>query len=279
VTVRVSFQEKNPNGGSILIMVLWALVLISFLAGEYLDSNRGKASLAVCAWDSVRQNEAIESAIHFFATDFWPIPGQIEKNGNWMDLSPGKIDLWVKTENESGRTNINTAAEAQVREKIREVLGQEREEEADQLADAILDWRDRDILVRVNGCEADDYHSQGVTYTPSDGPFKVLNELLLVRGMTHGLFWGDPMKGISNEEDETQTPVLSIFDAFTIYPEDTKRVSVVVPGKGNSYTLVIAFLEKKTGRWDVLQRYQTTLMTSDRETDTLGQEETDLELS
>ncbi len=257
---------NGKNNGSALIMVLWSLVLISFLAGEYLDHNRGKACLAEYAWDSLRQNEAIDSVLHLFATESWPVSGQDPKDGTWAGFSPNGIDLWVKVETESKRMNINTAQDSQIRENIQELLGEEHWDEADGITDAILDWRDTDLLVRTNGAEEEDYNSKDIAYKPANGPFKVLSELLLVKGVTTRLFWGDPMSGILTKEAETpESTPFSLLDAFTIYPKNTKRVSLAIPGRGNGYSFVTAFLVKKNNRWEIMQLYRTMLVTSGKE--------------
>ncbi len=257
---------NGKNNGSALIMVLWSLVLISFLAGEYLDHNRGKACLAEYAWDSLRHSEAIDSVLHLFATESWPVSGQDFRNGAWDSFSPNEIDLWVKVETESKRININTAQDSQIRENVQAILGEELWDEADSITDAILDWRDTDLLVRTNGAEEGDYDSKDIAYKPANGPFKVLSELLLVRGVSSRLFWGDPMSGIqTKEEEKKESTSFSLLDAFTIYPKNTKRVSLVIPGRGNGYSFVTAFLVKKNNTWEILQLYRTMLVTSGNE--------------
>ena len=127
------------NNGSALILVLWTLVLIGFLAGEYLEHNRGKACLALNAWDSLKQKEAVESMLSLFATDSLPIPTEDSRKGTWDLFSPGGIDLWVSVNNESKRININTAQDSQIRDKILKLPGEVFYDEADWLADAV-DW-------------------------------------------------------------------------------------------------------------------------------------------
>jgi hypothetical protein len=267
------------NNGSALIIVLWTLVLISFLAGQYLDHNRGKAGLAENAWDSLRQKEAVDSVLHLFATDSWPVPGQENREEKWNRFSPNEIDLWVKVEGESNRININTATDSRIREKILELSEDDLGDEADQLADAILDWRDTDLLVRTNGAEADFYDAKGIGYRPANGPFKVLTELLLVRGVTPGLFWGDPMIEIPTGAGRKTKPMPhSLLDGFTVYPENIKRVSIVIPGKGNGYSFITVFMEMKNARWDILQLCRSMLVTSGEETP-LDQTESEIELS
>jgi len=272
--------NRSASNGSALIMVLWSLVLIGFLAGEYLDHNREKVGLAINVWNSLKQRESIDSVFHLFATDSWPMSGQDEGNGAWTVFSPGGIELWAKVESESNRININTAPDSQIRTRIHEIMGEGGIDEADPLADAILDWRDKDTLVRTNGVEAGFYESRGLSYVPANGPFKVLTELLLVKGVTPDLFWADPLADfLRGKEEERDLTTPGLLEAFTIYPKDVRRVSVLVPGKQNGYTLAIAFLEKKHGRWDILQLYRCMLVTSKEEMQLLVQLEAGIELS
>ncbi len=268
------------TNGSALILVLWSLVLISFLAGQYLDHNRGKACLAAYSWDALQQNEAIDSVLHLFATESWPVPDdEAGKNGAWTDFSPNDIDIWAKVENESKRMDINTAQGSQIREKVQGLLGEESWDEADRITDAILDWRDADLLVRTNGAEQGEYDSRDVAYKPANGPFKVLTELLLVRGVSTRLFWGDPMSGILTSEEETKDSIsFSLLDAFTLYPKNTKRISLIIPGRGSGYSFVTAFLGKKNNKWEILQLYRTMLVKSGKESN-LNQSGFEIELS
>jgi hypothetical protein len=270
--------------GSVLILVLWVLVLLSFLAEQYLGHNRGKAGLAANGWNSLRQEQAVDSVIQLFSTDAWPIPDQQPVEGTWYDFSPGGIDLKVKVEDESKKIDVNTAQDQEIRQAILARLGEERFDEADELADAVLDWRDSDSLTRTNGAEAGYYKDQGLPYEPADGPFKVLTELLLVRGMTADIFWGDPLSSVSDVQDteeadsivpagaegapETPQPLLSsasLAEDFTIYPKDVKRVSIVIPGRGRGYLFVLAFLQKEGAGWKTVQLYRTMLVGQDEE--------------
>ena len=60
----------------------------------------------------------------------------------------------------------------------------------DEIADAILDWMDDDDDTRSNGAEADYYLSLAQPYQPANRPFRNLDELLMVRGVTRELLYG-----------------------------------------------------------------------------------------
>jgi type II secretory pathway component PulK len=60
----------------------------------------------------------------------------------------------------------------------------------EEIADAILDWLDEDDDLREFGAEYDYYQTLEPPYTPTNGPFRSVEELLLVRGVTPDLMFG-----------------------------------------------------------------------------------------
>jgi hypothetical protein len=277
---------NKSESGSVLVLVLWVLVLLSFIAGELIGHNREKAYLAANGWESLRQGQAIESVIHLFAGPGWPIPGSEEKMGKWVRLSVDDMEVLVRVGKEARKTNLNQASDAQIRDRIIQWLGEDRFDEAEQLADAILDWRDPDDLTRTNGAEADDYEARGLDYKPSNGPFNLLTELLLVRGVTGELFWGNPVQEAEAElEAETEAgtkiktkaeiktdagnqlgtsdlegeQLSSLVEGFTIYPQQVSRVSILLKGRGGGYVWALAFLETQGNRLALRHLYRTTV--------------------
>jgi Type II secretion system (T2SS), protein K len=63
----------------------------------------------------------------------------------------------------------------------------------DQIAAAIIDWRDPDDVVQDIGAEASDaaYTGASVPYAPRNDLFQTIDELRLVRGVTDSLFFGE----------------------------------------------------------------------------------------
>lgn len=64
-------------------------------------------------------------------------------------------------------------------------------EEIDPLLDAVADWVDKDQNERPLGAEGGYYQSQDPPYSPANAPIRFEEELLLVRGMTRALLYGD----------------------------------------------------------------------------------------
>ena len=61
----------------------------------------------------------------------------------------------------------------------------------EEIADAIVDWVDADETQRPNGAEAGVYQGMTPPYTCKNGPISSLEELLLVRGVTPQLLFGN----------------------------------------------------------------------------------------
>jgi hypothetical protein len=255
-------RHPSSSAGSVLVMVLWILVLVSFLAGQYLAHNREKADIAQNAWTAFRQRQAVASIVQLFASDAWPIPDGTGANGRWLRLFPDDMTLWVRVGKESLRTNLNTASDGEIKQKMALMMGDDFQREADAVSDCILDWRDEDSLTRMHGAEEKDYEAKGLPYRPANGPFNVMTELLLVMGVTPELFWGNPLDSIETDlgsfyvQTEKEKIPKALGEGFTIYSGESKRISVLSPGNGNGYLYMNIIMAKNAGRFAVVDCQQ-----------------------
>lgn len=64
-------------------------------------------------------------------------------------------------------------------------------DEIEPLLDALADWVDKDRDERALGAEDAFYQAQDPPYAPANGPIRFVEELLLVRGMSRELLYGD----------------------------------------------------------------------------------------
>ena len=62
------------------------------------------------------------------------------------------------------------------------------EDQQTRLVNAILDWRDEDDLVHIEGAEKKEYQDAGLNYQPQNKPFQSIEELQLVLGMNETVF-------------------------------------------------------------------------------------------
>jgi general secretion pathway protein K len=130
------------------------------------------------------------------------------------DLVPEGGGFVVQVLDESAKLNLNTVDEA--------TLGRLLPSEP-QIVDAVLDWRDADDEPRAEGAEADWYLTLKPPYKARNAAFQTVEELLLVRGVTAGRFYGqDGLSPLADDAerqavDPTRTPLGRLF---TVYSRD-----------------------------------------------------------
>ena len=88
---------------------------------------------------------------------------------------------------EERKININKATK-DVLEQLFELTAQMTSQAASDIADSILDWVDEDSDPHANGAEDGYYEGLAQAYACKDAKFQILEELLLVKGMTQDIF-------------------------------------------------------------------------------------------
>jgi general secretion pathway protein K len=124
-----------------------------------------------------------------WSTDGTPYTGKLG-NGSYS----------VSITDESGKIDINMMndASAIILKSLLSNSGVSAED-AEIIADSIMDWKDEDDLVRLHGAEDDYYSSLSNPYKAKNANFDTVEELLLVKGVTSDLLYGTKeKKGIIN---------------------------------------------------------------------------------
>jgi len=109
---------------------------------------------------------------------------------------------------ESAKLNLNFATEEQLTKLFSPLLLDIGIENPSRLVDALLDWRDADDDVRTNGAESEQYRALTPAYDAKNGPFDTVDELLLVKGFSAAVLYGEDINrnGILDEnEDDGET--------------------------------------------------------------------------
>ncbi len=112
-------------------------------------------------------------------------------------IGDGKFSVFYETDSgesrfglidEESKININ-GADAQVMSRLFRLSGLD-ELEAQDLAFAVVDWRDADSQLSgpSGGAEGSYYRMLAFSYEPKDAPFEALDELLLVKGVNENIF-------------------------------------------------------------------------------------------
>ena len=145
---------------------------------------------------------------------------------------PQDVTLNVHVESLAGRLNPNVASPALLRALLEELgVGAQR---AASLTDAIRDWSTPGQVPRPHGAKAAEYRADGRIYGPPGAPFRSLDELGLVLGMTpelldrlrpHLTVWweADPDAAVAD-------PV--VLRALHSLGMDEERASTGQPGAG-----------------------------------------------
>lgn len=205
-------RQKKECGqrGLVLVVVMWALMALIVLAFQLSSTMRIEALSTLTYEQEIEAYYLAQAGFHralhsvmraeergqdFLnnpsALDpFWQNSSQdiwLRADGRWVDEKFGGGGYQVRVNDESGKININTVDEAALREVFDNL--EFEPDIAQELADAILDWRDPDFLERLNGVESDYYLNLPIPYPAKDGPFDTPDELLLVRGVTLELFY------------------------------------------------------------------------------------------
>ncbi len=198
-SLRVADPAEN---GVVLIAVLWIFVALAVIALSF-----SKESVVEVA--AARNSQSLEKS-YFVARAgiaavlyqliqkrLFPAAQQLELQETVDPIDAGVVSgkfgggvYKVDVQDESGKININRVPEEQLR-KLLESLEIESHD-VDVIADSIMDWRDSDLLHRMNGAENDYYETLNPPYEAKNGNIDALEELLLIRGITPEYFYGYP---------------------------------------------------------------------------------------
>ncbi len=218
--------------GVVLLVVLWILVVLMVLTLQLSRSMRLEGMTADTFQQEVQAYylalAGLNRALYYILVaeaqgrtllslysnvDGEPRPADawLRADGTWYGERWGEGGYRVRVSDEEAKINLNQVDEITLRQVFLN-LGFEQED-AEALTDAIFDWRDPDHLERLKGAERDYYLSLPTPYPAKDGPFDSVDELLLVRGITRRLFFGE------------EGPALR--ELFTVYGRWQRQVNLL----------------------------------------------------
>ena len=174
--------------GVALVLVMWASVILAVIAASFMLERRTEVMVVRNSVSAARAEAAADAGVHRALHDLYRqnVPDVWKRDGTPHEWTFDDIPVRIEIRDESAKIDINTASDVLLRGLL--VSAGLRDDEAVALLDAILDWRDADILKRVNGAEEADYAAAGLTYKPANAPFQAIEELQLVLGMRPDLY-------------------------------------------------------------------------------------------
>ena len=194
---------KNRRGVA-LLTALWLVVAIAAVVLEFSLEAKERRQLGVDTAERGIARAAAAGALSIVHAKLdYALRVAPQGTGNvallrasdpWLDVDSlysgrymvDSIDVMVKARDLGTQLNINNLTENEFRTFFSFVLSDY--ETADRLAQAILDWRDPDDIPRARGAERDDYIKANMLQLPQNGPFREVEDLLHVMGMTTEIY-------------------------------------------------------------------------------------------
>jgi general secretion pathway protein K len=174
--------------GLALVLVLWVLSLLTIMAGSFALSMRREASITAGIKNNAQAMAVAESGIALAEMMLQnPDPDKRWRaDGSIYEIIATDAKVRVRLLAEAGKIDINKADQALLEGLM--IYAPVDAEQKLRLVSAILDWRDADDLVHINGAEKKEYQDAGLSYQPANKPFQSIEELQMVLGMNKSVF-------------------------------------------------------------------------------------------
>jgi general secretion pathway protein K len=202
-----------------LVLVLWVLSLLTIMAGSFALSMRRESAIVAGIKNNAQAMAVAESGIAM-AEMMLLNPNQ---NKNWRadgsiyEINAADARIRIRLLSETGKIDINKADEKLLKSLM--TSAPIDEERLSRLLGAILDWRDEDDLVHLDGAEKTEYQDAGLSYQPRNKPFQTIEELQLVLGMDKSVFkWIEPLVTVYSGQQQVTVQ------------QAAKEVLQVIPG-------------------------------------------------
>lgn len=230
---------KDQRGGVALILVVWIMVILVAMAGEFSYSMRTEVNIIRNFKEEEEAYQRAFAGIEQAKLEILTVKGSdyvyLNEEGILMfgeneeekelerDVKLGSGKFQYVITDEDGKLNINTATVMQLKHVFLE-SGVDVSE-VDTIVDSIVDWRDTNDLHMLNGAEEDYYRSLENPYSCKDAPFDSVEELLLVKGMTPEILYGTPKKNEEEKEGDDEQNYEGVIQYLTVYRSDRININ------------------------------------------------------
>ena len=220
--MKKEFSCTSNDRGIALLLVLWIVTLLAVICAEFSVTMRTEGAVARNFRESEQAYYAAEAGINRAVLEMMrsartggrrsATASAADRTGEATEEEQSDFEYWtaggsyefdidemkcqVEIEDESNKVNINDFLKASkskptpLKELLRKKLGLEGED-ADIVADSLIDWRDTDHnITGTAGAEDDYYKGLKRPYLCRDGEIPVIEELQLVRGIDEQLLYG-----------------------------------------------------------------------------------------
>jgi len=226
-------DQWTRSSGSALIVSLWVIMILSLLITQFAFDMRVEGDVASHYRKLSKAQYLARSGVEWAKV---MLAKKVEGGGEGEELVVEKGDdeemvlgaynlqrgvglrsvtkelgegtFTVDVLPEEGRRNVNLLSD----EDWEEVLDQGNvpEDQWPELIDCVRDWTDADDAHALNGAESDDAYYKERGYECKDAPLDTVDELLLVKGFTEGILYGQR----AEKEEDSLVGIASWLTTF-----------------------------------------------------------------
>ncbi len=163
-------SRRRSERGIALIAVLWGLVLVSVIAGSFAATTRTGIRAAHNAVEMAKARALAEAGISrvVLLLSSAAVPQSLQLDGTPYKFRVGDTEVILRIEDDTGRIDLHRASLGQL-PGLFKAVGVDPSGAA-ALADAVVDFRDRNDARLANGAEDPDYYAAGRAYGAVDRP-------------------------------------------------------------------------------------------------------------
>lgn len=201
-----------------LVLVLWVLSILIIMAGSFALSMRRESSIVAVIKNNAQAMAIAESGIALAETMLLnPNPNKAWRaEGNIYEINASDATIRIRIFSEVGKIDINKADQTLLQNLM--TFAPVDTDHQSKLVNAILDWRDADDLVHIDGAEKEEYQQAGLNYQPSNKPFESTEELQLILGMNKSvLSWLEPLVTVYSKQPQV-TMTLASREVLQVIP-------------------------------------------------------------
>lgn len=180
--------SRRTERGFALLMVLWGLIVLGLMAASFLRETRVGTTLAHNIAENAKAEALAEAGVQRAVLGLLDSDGRTawRADGRLYRFALGDGTMTIQVQDEGGKIDLNHAP-ADMLTALFQSTGS-NPEAARALADAVLDYVDRDNDRRPAGAEDSDYATSGRTGGAKDAPFDRKEELMNVLGMNRRVY-------------------------------------------------------------------------------------------
>jgi len=222
------------------VLVLWIVSLLTIMAGSFALTMRRETVIVSGLKHTAEALAVAESGValaEFMLLN--PDPNKRWRaDGSIYQIDMDNAALRIRLLSETGKININLIELGLLQNiMLHAPNGSNAQLPSATInrAAAIVDWRDSDDLMNINGAEKKQYQEAGLTVQPSNKPLQTLEELQQVSGMDEAtLKWLEPLVTVYSDAPQVDLQLASKEVLQLISGVDARLIDTYVAARAES---------------------------------------------